>query len=500
MQPEQAQQVLPRPVRLCALVAGPPDQTLGDREDQGAGDQERVRAHVDETRQRRGGRVGVQGGEDEVAGEGGLERQLGGLRVADLAHQHDVRVLPQHRAEPGLEGHAGLDVDLHLRDPGQLDLDRVLQGDDVLLGVEDLRDAGVEGVRLARPGRTGDQNEALRGVQGAAERLQLVRLEAEHVQARHVVALGEDPDDGLLAVQAGQGGHAGVDPRTGDDDLRPAVLRDAPLGDVETGDDLDPRQHRPGRLAGGDHDVAQDAVDPEADAQAVALGLHVDVRGAELDGLVQDLVDELDRGGVVDAGAADLLGDLLADPRDHLRQAVAAAGQAPDPAELVADLRLDGDDRQHLGAEGQSHVVQRQDVGRVGHGHDVAAVAELLDHHGAAALAHPLRQATHDGRVHGQGRQVEGVQAELLGQGHGYVALVDEPEVDERLTEPAARARGLLGLQGLLQLRVGDDPGVSQQVAESSTPLIGRGPSGQRPAGGVEKAHAFVLGRSGVRL
>ena len=40
--------------------------------------------------------VGVQRGEDQVAGQGGPHGQLGGLGVADLADQDDVGVLAQH--------------------------------------------------------------------------------------------------------------------------------------------------------------------------------------------------------------------------------------------------------------------------------------------------------------------------------------------------------------------------------------------------------------------
>jgi hypothetical protein len=49
-----------------------------------------------------------------------------------------------------------------LRDAGHLDLDRVLEGDDVAVRCRDLLDAGVERVGLARAGRAGDEDQALR--------------------------------------------------------------------------------------------------------------------------------------------------------------------------------------------------------------------------------------------------------------------------------------------------------------------------------------------------
>ncbi len=52
--------------------------------------------------------VGVQGGEHQVAGQRGLDGDLGGLVVADLADHDDVGVLAQEGAQRGGEGQADL--------------------------------------------------------------------------------------------------------------------------------------------------------------------------------------------------------------------------------------------------------------------------------------------------------------------------------------------------------------------------------------------------------
>ena len=64
-----------------------------------AGDEERLDAHVDQTGDRARRVVGVQRGEHEVAGQRGLDGDLGGLLVADFADHDDVGVLPQEGAQ-----------------------------------------------------------------------------------------------------------------------------------------------------------------------------------------------------------------------------------------------------------------------------------------------------------------------------------------------------------------------------------------------------------------
>ena len=64
-------------------------------------------------------------------GERGLDRDVRGLEVADLAHHDDVRVLAQERAQGGGERQAEVVARRDLVDAVQLELDRVLDGADV---------------------------------------------------------------------------------------------------------------------------------------------------------------------------------------------------------------------------------------------------------------------------------------------------------------------------------------------------------------------------------
>src|SRR6185295_1917561 len=112
----------------------------------------------------------------------GLERDLGGLAVADLAEEDDVRVLPEDRAERGREREARLLVHLDLVQARELVLDRVLDGDDVERLRRDVAERGEEGRALDAARRARDEDRALREGDGLADELEVLRAEAEDAE------------------------------------------------------------------------------------------------------------------------------------------------------------------------------------------------------------------------------------------------------------------------------------------------------------------------------
>src|SRR5204862_1759485 len=101
----------------------------------------------------------------------------------------------------------------------------------------------VQGGGLAAAGGAGDQQHAVGERSEAAQLLDDVPLESEHIepQAAHLGErlLVEDTQHRVLAENAGNDRHAEVDRTAVDRDLESAVLRDAPLGNVELRHDLD---------------------------------------------------------------------------------------------------------------------------------------------------------------------------------------------------------------------------------------------------------------------
>ena len=125
---------------------------------------------------------------------------------------------------------------------------------------------------------------SLQRVLGEAERLEV------HDDARAV----EDTQHDALAVERRQRRDAEVDLLAHHAELDAAVLRQAPLGDVELRHDLDARHD--GRLQPARRrlDVVQHAVDAVADLELVLERLDVDVGRALLDGAVDEQVHQPD--------------------------------------------------------------------------------------------------------------------------------------------------------------------------------------------------------------
>ena len=124
--------------------------------------------------------------------------------------------------------------------------------------------------------------------------------------------------------------------------------------------------------------LVQDAVDAVADAQLVLRRLEMNVRRAVLEGLPDDLVDELD-----DAGFLVALGDflVLADQQferlvlGHLVERFGA--DAVVLLERLLDFDLGGQGKLHRAAGVEPHRVEHRRVERVAHRHLQRAVADL---------------------------------------------------------------------------------------------------------------------------
>ena len=167
-----------------------------------------------------------------------------GLPVSDLTDEHDVGVGTQDRTQRDREREAGLRVDLHLVDAGQAVLDRVLDRDDVAVGLVERVERRVERRRLARTGRAGHEDRAVRLAVRRLEAVVASRAGSPSSSSRRTAwPLSRIRMTTFSPYTVGQGRDTKVDAAPADLHADAAVLRDAALGDVDVGHDLQTADH-----------------------------------------------------------------------------------------------------------------------------------------------------------------------------------------------------------------------------------------------------------------
>ena len=400
----RGQLLVVRLVRLLAVRADRPHQALCHRRRQGAGYQVGLHAYVQQARHRGARVVRVKGREHQVPGQRRLHGRLGRLQVADLADHHDIRIVSQNGAQPAREGHVDLGVHLYLVDSVQVILDGVFDGEQLDLAADDFLKRRVQGGRLSAAGRAGYQDDPVRTRDQGVEQSERVGVHAQFRQRVQHGALVENPHDDPLAEEHRDHADADVDLASAHLELYPPVLREALLGDVQVGHDLDTADDRRLELADlrGDRGVLKHAVDAIADAQVVLVRLDMNIAGPLVQRLQEYLVDQLyDRC---------LLG--------HLQQVFAVLGGLGNHPEAV----------------GAHHLVD-----------GVAADAEV----GLYELGDLVgrREYRFDLQPCHQPQLVEGVQVERVGGGHRQRVVV-APDGNDLLAEDQ------FGRQGLQRLGV----------------------------------------------
>ena len=124
--------------------------------------------------------------------------------------------------------------------------------------------------------------------------------------------------------------------------------------------------------------------------------------------------------------------------------------------------------RVHAGLEQALHFIEGEQVQRVGHA-DQQPTGLAGQDDGAKTPGHGFWQALHENVVELEVAQFDKRNLHLLGQRREQPHLGDKAEIDHRATE--FRAAAFLLLQGQLQLRVGQQTGLNQQVAEAQLAL-----------------------------
>src|ERR1700739_2736366 len=371
------------------------DQALGEDAVERGDEVVGLDPHVEEAAQHVDHIVGVDGGEDEVSGQRGVDGDLGGFLVADFADEDLVGIVAQNRAKAAGKRQALLFIYRNLGNAADLVFDRVLDGDDFVFVALDLIERGVERGGFAGAGRAGDQYHAVGFAAGAAEAAQVFFGEAHHVEREVAELLAhrflvEHAEHGVFAMHGGHDGDTEVDEAALVANAEAAVLRYAALSDVELAHDLDAAQDGGVMLArDGRHGFLQDSVDAVLHMQRIVISLDVDVRGASLESGEDGGVDQADDGTDVLIAGQLLDGDVfvgLGVVAGEDVEGQAFAGFVEDTLRLlgfleqVSNLREGGDARDDAMTEQTGDFVEHHQPRRIADGND-EHIRLLLDGH-----------------------------------------------------------------------------------------------------------------------
>ena len=247
----------------------------------------------------------MDGGEYQVSGEGRLNRNLRGLRVADFADHDFVGIVTQNRSQSASERQSFFLIHRNLRDAAKLVFDRVFNRDDLIFVSLNLIDRGVKSSRFTATGRPCDQHHAVGLFDVAPEFAQIVFVETNHVERQRAELLAhrlfvEHTENRVFAVNRRHDRNAEVDGAPVVFHPEASVLGHAALGNVEFAHDLDARNYRGMVLfANGWHGLREHAVDTKLDDHRIIAGLDVNIRSAPLQRSEDGGIDEPDdRAGI----------------------------------------------------------------------------------------------------------------------------------------------------------------------------------------------------------
>ena len=158
---EQGKLAFGRLERGAAFFADGPDQPLGQHRHQRRGNQERFNPHVNQTGDRAGRVIGVEGAQDEMPGERGLNGDLRCFQVAHFPQHDDIGVLAEKGAEGLAEGHADGVIDRDLHDALDVVFDGVFNSEQFGVDAVDAGEAGIKRGRFAGAGGAGDDENSV---------------------------------------------------------------------------------------------------------------------------------------------------------------------------------------------------------------------------------------------------------------------------------------------------------------------------------------------------
>src|SRR5438477_781220 len=420
---------------FLTIRANAPNESLRTRHQDRARNQKRLDPHVVQAGNRTGSIVRVERAQHLVTSQRRFYRDVGGFVVTNFTDHHDVGVLTQDRSQRGSEIETDVTAYRDLIDARELVLNRIFDRHDVVFGAVQLVQHRIERRRFTGTGRAGDKNHSVRRIHRLLEFRKRIRVHAHLVDASAQRSFIENTNDNFFAMRRRQDRNTQVDLFPEYTNPEPAVLRNAPLGNVQSRQNFD---------AGGNRELQcfrrrlgwnQFAIDAVTKLECIVKWLDVNVRRLFLDRLGQDQIYDLDDRRVfavvrqsveVDLFAFvrlnfDGFGSLRGLFRDLLHH-LAHVADALNAAERVLHRALGRDHRNDLELHPPFQVVDREHVGRVGHGHKQFSV-QARDRHQPVRFRHFARHQRHHIFWNAQPREIDRRRVQATAHAKDHVLL-----------------------------------------------------------------------------
>ena len=232
-------------IRLLALRTKRPNQPLRHHRLNRRCHQERLHAHVDQTRNRARGIVCMKRAENKVARQRGLNRDFRHFQIADFADQNDIGRLAKHGPENPRKAQPDRIANLALVDPREIVFHRVFSRDDLFIGTVQFVQGTVQCGGFARAGRPGDQENTVGPFDDLLENPVILFLKPHVRQAdAHGIRPQNTQHDRFTVIRR-QSADAEVDLALIDHQLDSTILRQALLRDINARHDLQTAGQRP---------------------------------------------------------------------------------------------------------------------------------------------------------------------------------------------------------------------------------------------------------------
>ena len=168
-----------RSIGFFAMRTDTAHQPLSYDTSQSGSYKERFYTHIDQSRDRACSIVGMQGTENQMTCQCGVNADTSRFNVTNLTDHDYIRVLTQNTAQSVGKGKARFIIDSYLIDAFNTIFDRIFNSNDVFIRIVDIGERRVQSCRFAAAGRTCDKYDAIGRVEQTAIQLHILRCESQ---------------------------------------------------------------------------------------------------------------------------------------------------------------------------------------------------------------------------------------------------------------------------------------------------------------------------------